>query len=1076
MPRGSDRLALAWRPGYLEIMELRALLFVPTDRPSPRPARELPPSRRRLAGIFALVVASRALVCPSMVDAETPIDFIRDVQPILSDRCYHCHGPDPATRKAKLRLDRQADAFADLGGYSPFVPKNPDDSEALRRVEAEQGDPERMPPDSTGKPLSAKEIKTLRRWIEEGANWKTHWAFTPPTRPVAPRNTENWARNPIDAFVLDRLRAEGLAPSPEASRTTLLRRLSFDLTGLPPSPESVASFVGDESPGALERAVDGLLASPRFGERMAMDWLDAARYADTDGFQADATRSNWPWRDWVVNAFNANLPFDQFTLEQFAGDLLPSPTSDQRLATSFHRNHMTNGEGGRDPEESRIDYVLDRVNTMGTVWLGLTLGCTQCHSHKFDPITHAEYYRLNAFFNSIDEDGKAGRAAKPYLAYESPAARQAVAIARERRDGMATAEARARRQAEPAFDTWLAQQIKQVQGGHDAWSPFLASELQTVGGTILTPGADGVVSASGPDPRHEDYRLIGRVPLPRVTGFRLEVLPDPDRPGGGLSRSKSGDFLLTDIGVQVRRKDGRQVREPSVAGAVADVEADPAKHNGYGKVIHTLDDDPRNGWASFGHPINCSHSAVFAFEEPLILGSDEELIVELRHRSTEGHLNIGRFRIALTNEAGPAVKSVQPTPLERLAQARVADSSSVDPTLRALLFEQFLEDNSPYLPSKGALRRAEAWLDEIKGFEKSVDVMVLADRPEPRETHVLLRGVWDKKGEVVSPDVPEVLNPWPEGSPRNRLGLARWINSRENPLTARVIVNRLWQAVFGAGLVRTPEDFGRQGEPPTHPELLDWLAVELIEHGWDLKHVIRLMVTSATYLQESRVSDTLRTRDPENRLLARASRQRLPSAMIRDAALSASGLLFPTLGGPPVRPYQPPGVWEEMFMGRFRYEPSEGPDQYRRSLYAFWRRSAAPTFLFDAAQRRVCEVQTPRTNTPLQALTLLNDQTYLEAARALAALAIRDATGDDSLVDALSNRVLSRRPNAQERPILIRELKRARDYYRDHPEAAGQWLSHGQSPRDSTIDPIEQAACALVADMLLNLDEAMTRE
>jgi hypothetical protein len=509
---------------------------------------------------------------------------------------------------------------------------------------------------------------------------------------------------------------------------------------------------------------------------------------------------------------------------------------------------------------------------------------------------------------------------------------------------------------------------------------------------------------------------------------------------------------------------------------VADVEADPAKHGGYGKVIHTLDDDPRNGWASFGHPIDRPHVAVFAFSEPLVLDEDEELIIELRHRSTDGFLNIGRFRLDVTDQLGPITHSIGPAPLEQLAQTNPTRADAIEPPLRARLREQFLADHPPYLAPHAALRRAEARLEELSGVEKAVEVMVLADRPEPRPTHVLLRGVWDKKGEGVEAGVPEALNPWPSNAPRNRLGLARWLVAPENPLTARVIVNRLWQAMMGAGLVRTPEDFGRQGEPPTHPELLDWLAVEFRESGWDVKHLLRLIVTSATYRQSSVVSEAARARDPDNRLLARSNRHRLASWMIRDSALRVSGLLNANVGGPPVRPYQPDGVWEEMFMGRFHYEPSEGVDQYRRTVYAFWRRSSAPTFLFDSAQRRVCEVQTPRTNTPLQALTLLNDRTYLEAARSLAASVLLETEGNAARIDSLMRRVLARVPSDAERVVLERELRRARAFYRDNPEAASKWLSHGQLPPDPSLDPAELAALTLVADMLLNLDEAISRE
>jgi hypothetical protein len=1043
----------------------------PTNDPR-RPTTILKGGRSSL-----LLPAILVLVGSAPVRAGDAPGFSREIQPILSSRCYQCHGPDPATRKARLRLDREEDAFADRGDYAAFVPGRPELSEAFQRMISDD-ETERMPPPSSGKALSKEEIATVRRWIEQGATWETHWSLRPLARPELPPvegpTVAGWPRNAIDQFVLSRLKKEGLQPSPEASRTTLIRRLSFDLTGMPPTPAEVDSFVNDPGPGAYEQVVERLLSSQHFGERMAMDWLDAARYSDTDGYQGDATRTNWPWRDWVIGAFNRNLPFDRFTIEQFAGDLLPNATPEQRLATCFHRNHMTNGEGGRDPEESRIDYVIDRVNTVGTVWLGLTLGCCQCHSHKFDPIAQADYYRLSAFFNSIDEDGRAGKQAKPYLSYRSPFAERAIAEARRRFDERKAAEAAARKAAEQAFGDWVRRAAAELRGGFQAWRPFRATAFETLEGTELAQDADGVITARGPDPRHEDYRIIGPVPLPRVTGFRLEVLPDPSHTKGGLSRSATGDFILTDVKVQVRRRAGAQVREVAVADAVASHSVDARKRE-YGNVKDTLDDDPRNGWASFGSDLRTPHTAVFALAEPLKLEEGEELLIELKHRSTQGRHNIGRFRLGLTDQPGPAVRSVEAAPLEQLAASGASDAAGIDPALRARLFDQFLEDQAPYVAARAALARARAHLKEREAAAR-VDVMVLAERVRPRETHVLVRGVWDQKGARVEPGVPEALGPWPEGEPATRLGLARWLVSRRNPLTARVAVNRVWQTLLGAGLVRTPEDFGRQGEQPTHPELLDWLAVDLMEHGWDLRHVIRLIVSSATYRQTSESSNALRARDPDNRLLARAARFRLPSWMIRDAALRSSGLLNPALGGPPVFPYQPPGVWEEISMGRNRYEPSEGPDQFRRTIYAFWRRSAAPSFLFDSAQRRVCEVRLPRTNTPLQALTLLNDQTNLVASRRLAENALHAASDEPDRLDELMRRVLSRPAGETERPVLERALHRALDYYREHPDDAARWLAHGAPRPDPGLDAAELAAYAVVADMILNLDEAITRE
>ncbi|CEF49035.1 unnamed protein product [uncultured bacterium] len=814
--------------------------------------------RQTLAWLALLAIIN--LAHPSLVRADSPISFAREILPILADKCFQCHGPDATTRKAKLRLDNKEDAFADRSGTAAVTPGKLDRSEIYRRITA--GDAEqRMPPAKFGKKLTAREIDLIRQWIEQGAKWETHWAFTAPPRPATPMvarvDGRDWPRNPIDHFVLARLQKESLKPSAEASRPMLIRRVSLDLLGLPPTPTELDAFVNDSAPDAYEKLVDRLLKSEHFGERMAMDWLDAARYSDTDGFQNDDTRTNWPWRDWAIGAFNRNMPYDQFTIEQFAGDLLPKASADQKLATCFHRNHMTNGEGGRDPEESRIDYVIDRVNTMGAVWLGMTIGCAQCHSHRYDPVSQADYFKLFAFFNSIDEDGKAGRAAKPYLAYQSPYGPRAVAEAQRMLDDRKAREARAKKDAEPAFAAWLQRKTKEVHGGHQAWRSFLATSFETLEGTRFGQGPDGIIQTSGPNPKHEDYRVIGSVKLPRVTGFRLEVLPHASNTAGGLSRSKTGYFILTDIKAQVRRRDSNQVREIAVANAIADYSADPKKHGGYGDIKHTLDDDPRNGWATFDRAPQEPRIAQFAFAEPLVLDEDEELILELRQRSTQGQHNIGRFRLSLTDELGPTVQSLATAPLEELAAAK-----EIDAKLRARLFDQFLQDHAPHREAQQALDRSNRHLAEMKKAEK-VEVMVLAERKEPRDTHILLRGVWDKKGDKVERDVLHVLTPRPVGEEKTRLGLARWLVSRQNPLTARVAVNRYWQMLFGAGLVRTPEDFGLQGEPPTHPELLDWLAVEFMERGWDVKHMLRLIVTSATYRQRSGVADALRARDPE---------------------------------------------------------------------------------------------------------------------------------------------------------------------------------------------------------------------
>jgi hypothetical protein len=953
------------------------------------------------------------------------------VLPLLSDNCLSCHGQDAGHRKADLRLDTQEGAREVLKS-----------GDFISRITTDDPD-EIMPPPKSHKPkLKPEQIALLKRWIAEGSVWGKHWSFEKPVK----ANTEG---HPVDFFVKARLAKEGLKLSPHAAEHTLRRRLSFDLTGLPPDPSD------QSDPTDL---IDALLASPHYGERLAMFWLDASRYSDTDGFQSDATRTNWPWRDYVVESFNANKPFDQFTLEQFAGDLLPNATPEQKIATCFHRNHMTNGEGGRDKEESRIDYVIDRVNTMGTTWLGLTLGCTQCHTHKFDPISHHDYYALNAFFNSIDEDGAAGTNAKPYLPYQSPHAKRAVEESQKLVEQRKPIEAKAKAEAEKPFTKWLEEQKKRIKPDHHAWQVVLGS-VESQEGTKLAQTNDGIVAASGPNPKQDDYRLISTIKLPRLTGLKLDVLPQ----NGVLSRGKSGEFILTDIKVQVRRKGSSQIRDILVKSAVSDTKIE-GKAREYGDVKGTLDDDPRNGWTTKGFPKDQPHTALYGLAEPLVLESDEELIFELRHRSTNGDANIAKFRLSATDQAGPAVREIGPTPLEKLAKREID---------RVKLMAQFLEDHEPYQLAKASLDRANAQFKEVQAAAGKLNVMVLAERKEPRDTHVLLRGVWDKKGDVVPRGVPAAIAPWPEGLAKDRIGLAKWITSKENPLTARVFVNQVWQMLFGAGLVRTPDDFGLQGQRPTHPELLDWLAVDFMESGWDVKRLIKTIVTSETYQQSSELVVRASARsgglkpelqtDPQNLLLSRGPRFRLPAWMIRDAALVSSGLLNPALGGPPVRPHQPEGVWEEIFMGRYTYEPSQGAAQYRRTLYAFWRRSSAPTFLFDSAQRRVCEVSMSRTNTPLQALTLLNDQTIAEASQALAKRML--AAKAEERLPMLYEAILSRKATTKELTVLQRELDRALAHYREHPEDA----------RKLKTSP-ELAAHALVAILVFNLDEAITHE
>jgi hypothetical protein len=998
------------------------------------------------------------------------VSFSRDVLPVLSDRCFHCHGPDETRREAELRLDVESEAKQDRGGYAAVSPNRLEESELWRRITSNDSDELMPPPDSHRKPLSEKEREAIRRWILDGAKWGKHWSFEKLQRPEIPERHAH----PIDAFVLRRLEQEGMAFSQPANVRTLLRRLSFDLTGLAPTPELSASL--DDSPNDeayWARVTEDMLASPHHAERMAMWWLDAARYSDSDGFQQDTDRQNWPWRDWVIQQFAKNRPYDEFTREQFAGDLLPDATDETRLATTFHRNHMTNGEGGRDAEESRIDYVIDRVNTTGTVWLGLTLGCVQCHSHKFDPISQKDYYSLFAFFNSIDEDGRAGTRAGPHIKYTSPLVAQVQAE---------------RRLADQRFEKWFEGFVARPPADYQVWrTPKPA--VTSVEGTEFVVESDQVVQATGPTPYQDDYRIVFRVPesMSRISGFRIEVLPHESHEGGRYSRNGNGEFALTSVLAQGRPAGSPTEQQIDMSRAVASHNADSKRKSTwdarlYHGISNTLNDDARNGWTTEGIERVEPRLGLYQLAKPWQANPGDQFIIVLRHRSTHGNSSIGRFRLSLTDELGDVVTRLDAaSPIVELIEQLKADPAApIDGDLRNRLLSQFLLGDTVYQQTRDRAVSAQNELRRLQNESKPRNVMVLKEREKPRDTHILERGVWDAKGEKVGRGfIPSLLDRAVADKALTRLDLANWILDRDNPLTARVTVNHLWQLMFGQGLVRTPEDFGLQGELPTHPELLDWLAVELIESGWNLRHVLKLIVTSQTYRQSSDATQSLLEHDPENRLLARAPRHRLPAWMIRDNALHVSGLLNDAVGGPPSRPYQPEGVWAEITMGRFRYRPSTGPEQYRRTVYAFWRRSLAPTFLFDSAQRRVCEVGVRRTNTPMHALTLMNDTTMIEASRALADLALDQRSKDVSVeqtLNHLSMRVLSRRLSQAELDAATAVLMKATKHYEARVDDAVRYTTVGLQPSPERSSAASTAAWMTVSSMFLNLDEAMTRE
>ncbi len=983
---------------------------------------------RRAVETLALI----SLVLAASGAGADPVRYGRDVRPILAEHCFACHGPDSAARKAKLRLDVRDVAVA----RGAFVPGKPAESKLVARICSE--DPgEIMPPPKTKKQLTVQEKELLRRWIADGADYEAHWAFVPPARPALPAvRNKAWVRNPIDRFVLARLDRHGIDPSPEADRTTLLRRLTLDLTGLPPNPREVDDFLADRSPDAYDKVVSRLLASPRYGERMALPWLDAARYADSNGFQQDGDNYQYVWRDWVVRALNANMPFDQFTVEQLAGDLLPNSSLDQRVATGFNRCHLLNGEGGAIEEEQRNVIVFDRVDVTATTWLGLTMACAQCHDHKYDPLTRKDYYQLFAYFNNVPETGKPPlggqyNIADPWIYVGDPAQRA-------REQGLLAGIESARRQLKELEDA------PETKAAQSAWEK-------------------GAVQKAGGKATLSPWRAVGPFEVASfdaayATAFEPEKAIDLTRTyqGGKLKWAEHPEW-----------EDGKAHYLPGGFAATylyRTIEADRPMP----VTLSFGSDDAIKVWLN-GEP-------VLANKLIRVVAPDQErATVDLRAGKNEllvkvvngGGAYAFYFRVA---EMGlPAdVAGILKVPADTRTEAQVR-------RLRAYFVASY-----PPAILRAAGQRTAALERELKDLREALPrVMVMSDARQ-RQTHVLERGNYLMPRDAVEPGTPASLPGASPSAPRNRLGLARWLVSAENPLTARVQVNRAWQLFFGAGLVKTSENLGTQGEPPAHPELLDWLAVEFRESGWDVKRLHRLIVTSATYRQSSRLTPTLRERDPENRLLARGARFRLPSLILRDVALASSGLLDQRVGGQPVYPYQPKGVWDGLAITKerdFTYPQSQGADLFRRSLYTFWRRTAAPGNMFDASSRQTCRVRPSTTSTPLHALTTLNDVTWVEAGRALAERVIKEAGPDpDARLAEAFRRVCARRPEADELVILRRSFDRALAAFRESPTAALAYLQTGSSPRDAHLDPAEHAAYASACLAIFNLDEALTRE
>ncbi len=1040
-----------------------------------------------VAGLLGLGAVARA--------AEPAVDFSRDVRPILSDNCYACHGPDENKLKAGLRLDLREQAVAELssGGHA-IVPGRSAESLLIERV-ATEDEIDRMPPARTGKKLTDAQIDLLRKWIDQGADYKQHWSFIRPQRHEPPQvDQPEWTRNAIDHFILRKLQENQLTPSPEADRATLIRRATLDLTGLPPTIEEVDAFVNDASPDAYEKLIDRLLASPHYGERKAHERLDIARNGDTNGYHYDSDRSMWPYRDYVIKSFNENKPYDQFTIESLAGDLLPDPTVEQKIASGFNRNVTYNEEGGADPDEYIVKYAVDRASTTGTVYLGLTLGCAECHDHKYDPITQKEFYQFYAFFNNVPEDGAQGHDQPHPPVLKLPSEEQKKELA-DVRAALAGAEASLKERPEKAAADQAAwEQTARQDLADSSVNQGLVAHYELDASDNLR-----VAETSG-HYRHGVY--VGGEPkwVPGKAGKALQF----DGQGGVVEIAGAGDFERTDafsFGCFAR---------PEGSGGVLIARMNEAQaHRGYdvgivdGRIwVHILNAWPDNALkvttkaivpAGQWHHIMVTYDGsskagglkvylngtiqpveVNSNNLPGTIRPDVPLHIGKRHASFPFHGAIDDVRIydrflteaEVARLAGPAALA------GTLAVAPQHRTPEEQQALRTHYLDNF---DAEYARLKQQVADLTRRRDEL---DKSLNSTLVMSVMEPRRpAFVLVRGDFQQKGEEVQPDVPSIFPRLPEDQPRSRLTLAKWLVSEDNPLTARVAVNRFWIHLFGTGLVKTGGDFGSQGEAPSHPELLDWLTTEFIRSGWDIKYLYKLIMTSATYRQSSLVRDKVAEHDPQNRLLYRTPRLRLSAEQVRDNALAISGLLNDQIGGPSVFPYQPEGYYGDK--GRWKWPQSHGRDLHRRGLYTFWRRTTFyPSFqMFDAPSREFCTVERPRTITPLQALVTLNDPAFVEAARVFGQRIMEQGGRelDDRLVFAFRT-ALARHPTARELEVLAGIYRKQHERYFVDIPAALELVDNGEAPRPAEIDFIDLAAWTATANVILNLDETITRE
>jgi len=983
------------------------------------------------------------------------VEFNRDIRPILSENCYKCHGPDAKARKAKLRFDTKDGLFGPLDeGRLSVAPGNLPRSELWKRVTTSDLD-DRMPPEKSGKKLTPREVALFRKWIEQGAAWQGHWSFLPIVKPAPPAvRKAGWTRTPIDAFILARLEKEGLQPSVEADPVTLIRRLSFDLTGLPPSVEDVDAFLRDPS-AEYQRTVDRLLASPHYGERMAIFWLDLVRFADTRGYHSDNPRNVGPYRDYVIDAFNENLPFDRFTIEQLAGDLLPDATLKQKVASGYNKLNLTTEEGGAQAREYEAKTAADRVRNASEVWMGATMGCCECHDHKFDPFTTKDFYRFAAFFADIKE-GAIGDGDKGILV---PTDAQAAEM---KKHGDAIAALKKTLET-PTPELAAAQAAWEPRALQPApWTGIVPDSVKSKDGSDFLIEEDGSVVATGKTIGKDTYTVELQVPVAKATGLRLEALTWPTLPGGGPGRASNGNFVLTTLSA----KSGKAA--VVLHRAVADHSQDKFP------VTATLDTKKESGWAILPQT-GKDHVAVYEFREAFGKAPGEALTLTLEFRSTHSDHCLGRFRLSATADGAPAagitlspkIRAILETEAGKRSDAQKAELAAHYRTIAPLLDK-----------TRAALADAEKKLED---FQKTLRRCLVTVAASPRQVRILPRGNWqDSSGDIVTPSVPQFLQPPATGDRRaTRLDLARWLVARDNPLTSRVLVNRLWKLFFGTGISKRLDDLGAQGEWPVHPELLDWMAVALMEDGWNVKNAVKRIVLSSSYRQDSKPSKDLRERDPYNRLVACQSRWRLDAEIVRDGALAVSGLLVRTIGGDSVKPYQPRGYWSFLNFPTREWENDKGAGYYRRGLYTWWQRTFMhPSLMaFDAPSREECCAERARSNIPQQALVLLNDPTYVEAARAFAEKVVAEggATPADRIAWA-AKRALSRKPTPAESKVLEELLSKHRAQYDADRNAAGQILGVGPSPLPKDRDAVELAAWTSVARVMLNLHETITRE